>query len=503
MNNLENNNKKLMIPIEMLAIAIGKNRNLHKYINEIYEKRQYEFEKGVFESKVAEEMYNSIFFSELNFEIELCSKKVFAILWYGTQHNIEKTNVDIIQILIKGWRYIYNYIKKRDEIYLSEVIMNYMDNNKRWTIDDLMDVLLVTYLISINFNKEVIRNNEGYKQLSKFIEYFDYRKVNAENNNVYFSTQCNWKKIDMIIDIVFRSIGKITDVESLLYETKVEKVERTFSRIDTLFMTEGLNITEIFGNRKIPKQLIRDIIDSYFINPKDEYSVEIGEIVIGDIDIEDITKFLINNLYLKLMMNEYKSVKKHYYDSEKRTIKGIGKELDKSKEKYELEIKIAEEEYEMLSKEYKKLHRENKALHKTLEEVDQNQEEVVELRQFIFNLDKEEEYVDQIIDNKIENVKAVVVGGTPKWQSKMKERFNEWDYLGVDNLNFDENIIKNTEVVIIYVNYLSHALYYKVINLVKKHDIKVKFIKYNQNIDIVHQDINNSIKMLFADNKIA
>lgn len=490
--------EKLIIPIEMLSMAIGRNKDLYKYIDDIYEKNQYEYYKTVFENGISEKIYNSVSFMELNFQAETYSRKAFCILWYGVEHDLAEFNVNVEQLLVKGWKYVHNYIKKKDSIQLSGIIEYYIAHNKKWTINELTDMVIIAYIISNDLNKSVMKKDKCYKDLCGFVEYFVYRKINFNTSNKYFSENSNWSSVDKVIDIIFENIGEITDVESLLYEISRE-TQNISSQIDTLFMTENLNVTEIFGNKKISKQDIRDVIASYFIGPKGKYNVEIEDVEIESIDIEEITKFLINNLYLKLLMVECNSIKQHYYINEKESITGVDKAINKVKDKYNLEANIKDEKYKEISGKYERLLRENRSLQKSLEEVEKNKEEVSQLREFLFNLDNEEEYIGKIVDNKIESLKGVVVGGTYKWQLKMKERFSGWNYIGMDNLNFDENIIKNADVVVIYVNCLSHALYYKVINIIRKYDVKVKYIKANQNIDLVQRDISN----LVIESKIA
>ena len=498
---IENNKEEmLIIPIEMLARAIGRNKKIYSYIDDMYKKNQYNYYKNVCENEVMFELYNSKFFEELNFETQIYSKKVFCILCY--EYSLEETNY-VQNIIIKGWRYIYNFIKNKDNICLSDVITNYIYHNKRWTVNELGDISIITYIISTLYNKTVIKNEKSYRYLYELVEQCKSKKNGIRTQANYFSGKINWNSIDKIIELIFSNIGTITDVESFFYETTDES-EKRLLKMSALFETENLELTEIFENRKILKQDIRDIIGSYFIvNSENKHMVKIQDVMIEDVDISEVTKFLINNLYLKLLMNEYNSVKHYYFDNVKKSITEIDDMLNNINKKYESEIKIKNEKYSILLAEYNKILKENKNLKKSLEEVEENKEEIVELREFIFNLDNEEECVELVIEDKIDNIKAIVVGGSPKWQLKLKERYNSWHYLSVENLNFDEDIVKNAEVVIIYVNYLSHALYYKVINIVRKYNLKVKYIKSNQNIDIVQKDIFNSINNLFYVNKTA
>lgn len=51
-----------------------------------------------------------------------------------------------------------------------------------------------------------------------------------------------------------------------------------------------------------------------------------------------------------------------------------------------------------------------------------------------------------------------------------------------DNLNFDTKIFDNINTVFIYVNFLTHTMYYKVISAIEGKDIKVVYLN-QQNED--------------------
>lgn len=60
------------------------------------------------------------------------------------------------------------------------------------------------------------------------------------------------------------------------------------------------------------------------------------------------------------------------------------------------------------------------------------------------------------------------------------------------NENFDSDILNNIDFIFFYTNYLSHKLYYKVINIAREQNINVGYIK-NTNDTRVINTIKNKI----------
>lgn len=105
--------KEKLIPIEILSMAIGRNENLYKYIDKIYEQNLSKYNKCVYENKISGEMYANFYFKELNFKTEYYSRRAFCILLYGVERNFHEFNVNIEQLIIKGWEYIEDVMKEK------------------------------------------------------------------------------------------------------------------------------------------------------------------------------------------------------------------------------------------------------------------------------------------------------------------------------------------------------------------------------------------------------
>jgi hypothetical protein len=83
-----------------------------------------------------------------------------------------------------------------------------------------------------------------------------------------------------------------------------------------------------------------------------------------------------------------------------------------------------------------------------------------------------------------------MIGGSSTTYENIKDNFNKLIHISPDNINFDKNLVENIDIILIFVNYLSHALYYKI--MASSKDKKIIYIN-NQNKDIILTDIKNNI----------
>ena len=125
------------------------------------------------------------------------------------------------------------------------------------------------------------------------------------------------------------------------------------------------------------------------------------------------------------------------------------------------------------------------------EQEKQKNVELNSLREFMFSLDKEVEYKNiEVNIDKLKEINGVIIGGHEKWQQKMKEYLPKFIFIHTDMLNFDVTALNGVKDVFFYINYLNHAIYYKVIEYIKNKDVKIHYINV-QNEDLVLKNIYN------------
>ena len=58
----------------------------------------------------------------------------------------------------------------------------------------------------------------------------------------------------------------------------------------------------------------------------------------------------------------------------------------------------------------------------------------------------------------------------------MKQILPEYRYIGVDSINVDIKFISNFDYAIVCTNYISHAMYYKLMNNIRDTEVKLIYI---------------------------
>ena len=283
--------------------------------------------------------------------------------------------------------------------------------------------------------------------------------------------------------------------------TKNHKYTKIVNIIDLykkFFMSSDFEIEDFINNIKIDKYIIDYIIS--FLN------IIAVSFNIGEEDEENYILF-ISLLYIYAIIENYKKLKHDYLDTSKedfylklkykeQNIKQKEDEIVNTTTKYEKEIQNKNKKILELEKEIKKLKKQNVLLENTLSKNENNNKEVVALREYIYKEEKEiieekEISLDNIIMD-IKQYKIAIFGGRQSTINKMKKILPEYRYIGVDNINFDIKFIENLDYIVICTNYISHAMYYKVINYIRDTDIKLIYIN-DVNIENVVKRIKDCL----------
>ena len=84
----------------------------------------------------------------------------------------------------------------------------------------------------------------------------------------------------------------------------------------------------------------------------------------------------------------------------------------------------------------------------------------------------------------LKGLKIAVVGGNPKWQANLKERFPGYIFIGVEDLNKPLESILSWDYVCFTETVNKYALYYKVKSIIENTDIKIYFCGGYNNIEL-------------------
>ena len=211
------------------------------------------------------------------------------------------------------------------------------------------------------------------------------------------------------------------------------------------------------------------------------------------------------------MIRAYKELKEYYFQHNKETvllemkhqddrIAALREEnafLQKQAEnlKSELFSRIAAVK-ESYAEEVRELRGKVASLSAELESERQKNRELNALRELMFSLDKRKEPEKETqLDVDLSSVRGVIVGGTEKWQHKMKELLPAFVFLSADNENFNPSLLDGKDIIFFYINYLSHAIYYKTVNLARAKNIDIGYINA-ANDEKVLDEIKEKIKTI-------
>ncbi|EKS4344994.1 hypothetical protein QB607_002997 [Clostridium botulinum] len=433
---------------------------------------------------------------EGNVEQEYYFKKALGIL-KATDSNEEITE-KLVSILKKGWKYAYTYIQNHNEITLSVFIDKFIKKNKSLdniTDDELNSNSIIVILLSAYFNKKINEEDEAYKFYinSCVLRLEHYKNVNRINvNNVTKEQKAlirklelklkNHNKISTTTPSSFRLSnnqydGLLVDIKKM---TKEDKAYIPFEYIGDM---ETVPLISIVGNDFLKQKDIEELIYAY-----SQFQTE------DTIDYDEFFKYIYPAIQIRYLCKEYKKAKKYFFENfDEELFEEINKKDIENKEIKKTNI-LLQDENQRLKLELEKLEKENKQLKQELHERENYKSEVVSLREFIFNLDDVEDFQKEQIDyDKLKSLNAAIIGGHAQWQNKMKEYLSNCKFISPDMLNFDTSILNNVDVVFIYTNYLNHAMYYKVIDIIREKKLRLEYLKSNINMEIVLKQINKSL----------
>lgn len=506
---VENNIGLSPMPIVFLSRAIGCNKLLFNDIDAIYESIQIEAYNMVMLNEDVRKVYESEFFNELNLISEIYCKKIYCILNFQDSRSVEKSYKLIDKLLSKGWQSIYIYVVNKKKISMKEVSKYFKKKNPKCSLMDIVDVQIISYWLCLIYNIQIETQENVFCTFIKMLN-FDLMKKISKNDVSDVSDMGNIMnslldvdrmKINKIIDTISIRYGKFEIIDDLIGNCGKSEIDKFKLQIEAIFSLEKLSVAHLFQDKRISNKDVEEILFAYYLRYEKSSDggvfIRVNTIDDENADIEEITNFIIKNLILKLLIKEYKETKEYYFLNNKEVVFMENKKLQVEIDTSITDLKVLNDKLNSIKVDNEKLEKENKRLKQVLENAESNKSEIVALREFLFNLDNQQELYSENEDfSSLQKIKGVIIGGFPKWQQKMKETLNNWNYINIDNINFDENIIKNADVIVIFVNYISHALYYRIVGIVNRENKKIVYIKHNQNVNIVLSQISQAIASL-------
>ena len=111
--------------------------------------------------------------------------------------------------------------------------------------------------------------------------------------------------------------------------------------------------------------------------------------------------------------------------------------------------------------------------------VEAERQELAGLREVVFTADhRDDDHINVSLPYEVKQ-RSVVFGGHDMWQKPMKEFLTgDIRFIDRDMFAFDTDVIRYADIIWIQTNAISHKMYYKIMDAVKKWKIPVKYFLY-------------------------
>lgn len=469
--------------LPFICEAFSINRKIYKDIDKLYNKDKINFYKAALQS----EFYSHPMSCQGSIIQDEYFRKALGIFLYSDDYA-----EDIERLIQKGWPYEFTYVYNRKKINIDDYMVAVL---KKFNIEDLTDdelnaKIVIVYFLSLNLGKELekcdaLLNLENY-MLSRLNHYENSSSINI-NTGFNNMTKEEKEKLSSLKLKLFNKYNVKNFKDLISLEVRSNNLIDIETFIAFIFDFEQISSVSIFSDVKFSEKDINQLLFTYMTtHPKK----------IEEYNIDDVFKFYCAGMYIKYLIKSYKNFKEYYLLHNRESVFEELEQLYNSYEKQKIRALQLVNENEKLKQQIEQLERENKRLSMALEESSKNRQELISLRNFIFNLDKKEdvEKEENNIDiSKLNSVKGLIIGGSDRWQQKMKEFLPNFKFIPVSAANFDISILNNIDIVFIYTNYLSHSIYYRLMSSIQD-DTKIEYLSYNTNEKLVLQQIIKAVE---------
>lgn len=478
--------------IPFLAESFSTNKKIYKDIDKVYNTDKLRF----LNLAKKDEFYNHAMAQEGNIEQEYYFKKALGIILAGADD--ELITEEVRNICKKGWKYAFTYINQVNELKLSTFLDRLIRKNNgidNLTDDELNSNMVVIMFLATTKEINICESDEMYYHMAMwFVQRMEhYKKENRINiDNLPKEQLKKLREYELRIknenkyDFIPSGFRLNADQQQgvIIKSQKLSKEDKFLAALEYIFDYEGLSIISIVGEDYLKSKEIQELLYAYTCLFQGN----------EDIDFNDLVKFLYPAIQMRYLCKEYKKAKSYFFENFEEGLYEELAVLENENREVKKSNLLVQDENERLKLRVAELERENKRLKQEIDEREDNKSEITALREFIFNLEEEIPVQENNTNYEALNeYRGAIVGGHDSWRLKLKEILKDWTFIGVEAINFDEDIIRNSDYVFINVGYLSHAMYYKVMSIVNRCDKKVFFVN-NYNVELVLGEMWDRIK---------
>lgn len=438
-----------------------------------------------------------VILSQGNLENDLYAFKALGILLVS--ENKTEIRKKIIHILRFHYPHIYKTVRKRNFKYLLSV---YTDLNYFLTSLETRYERAIYFYLSFYCSPDWVDQGMVNKIAQNIYEFEYYSPIHADLNTEIAAEQ---KSITRIGEDIRKVYGEISNYLQVLNHPQ-PFIRNMGYVMENLFYINKLNMDDIYydyhtlpmnqiylaclkqtGLKSITDKSLVTILACIFIQPLlDEYKK--AKDIIREYQQEN------RDHQLLMFQQRIKELESENQDLLTENKKLTGEKADSAKMLNQTinQIKL---DYES---EIAELNHRIKDLVQQLSDEYSYRQELNQLREFIFSLNippVQEEHNSFSLNDAIAGKQIAVIGGPRTWRRKLREHFPMIQFLNGTSSNLDLSYIKNTDCVLFYTNYLSHAIYNKAMNYIRINQIKFGYLKAT-NIQLIETEILDVLKQV-------
>jgi hypothetical protein len=457
--------------------AFASNPKVYKLIKRLYEKNRVKY----YQTAKSSRWYKNEILTSQSIQKEIVAKQTLALLLEG---EVE----DILQIIRTGWPAIYHWAKKQSSISVDDALALMMPSRSskkedldRLTNDEINSYAVVALLLANILGKK-IEENKGHKVLMHSL-YQRLKWAEGENRIRYASLPGEEKaRIRQLKKDVYAQ-ARINRFFVSFADSTGEDVQKAHNALCFLFDTERLS-TSLLEDEQLAEQDIDEVLAVYTVAYSDTSN------------IEDVAHYLVFGHAVKGLLRAYRHLKEQHFKTSRET---LYLELDTA----EYEAREAKEAAAFLSKTVSQQEKEIAALRKQVAgeysravaeyrvELKAAQAENLDLKERCANLHDRVKELEDILFAREEGagegtdtnlvdlslVRGIVVGGHQRWHSRIREVLPpSWRLIHPDE-EIDLAVIAGADLVLFFIGYLSHAMYYLVADEAKRRGVPVGYLR--------------------------
>lgn len=475
-----------------ISIALVMNAEMIKDINKLYALDKLKYYNTAKNSTCIEH----VIIKQSTLEQEIHARKVLGILLVAELDSNLRSSV--IKLLRKYYPVIYNSVKKHDK---RELVKKYSQ------MDKMNKIVFSRLYGAIYFYLGMYRSPELVDQgffISIIEDIKDFEFDSCITTNVDEESKAYKAEIQEIKALIKKEYGKIHSYKDIL-NNESKDIKEFRDTIKNLLYANKLDANYIF-------------YDSNFLN--------IDEIILSYIkkcnnksDSKMILQTLINGIFMKSLINEYKKARSLYFENNQEIllfkISSLEEKLNSvivENKEIKSKLNLLQQEKmlfdESLNNQINKLNKSHKSeindmqnrikeLESQLLEEKAHRSELNALREYIFEVNNE--YIPNVptktLESYITNKKLLIIGGSKKWRRKFREKYPELRTLNGFNENFEVSILSNAHYIFFYTGFMNHATYNRAMNFIRINQIKFGYIG-KTNMELVEGEIIEELERL-------